>query len=265
MVIDTVAGAGAKLGYFYEHQGLASHTCRLLNVALSRAQDHLIVIADTQFLHSKLGHGSEAGRMLEHLERHAHKLSVEDLVPFRAAGDLAELPEDELARPAFFPARGPPRRQMGHRPRPSEHRYLLRLPRPAAGTEMARPAHSADPRRVQVTVHTRHQSEDPRRQALVRDLETAGCKIAIRDRMHEKVLIIDDRVLWHGSLNLLANIGPTDLMMRITDPTACQRVRHIVNGPGWNGPPAPGVRSAGRCGDGVRQRGGGAPLPPGQL
>lgn len=229
VVIDTVAGAGAKLGYFYEHQGLASHTCRLLNVALSRAQDHLIVIADTQFLHSKLGHGSEAGRMLEHLERHAHKLSVDDLVPFRAAGDLAELPEDELARPAFFPADEVPRAvewdiDRAHQsidlfcafldPQPVRKWLGLLTPRIRAG--------------VQVTVHTRDQSEDPRRQALVRDLETAGCKIAVRDRMHEKVLIIDDRVLWHGSLNLLANIGPTDLMMRITDPTACQRVRHIV-------------------------------------
>jgi hypothetical protein len=41
-------------------------------------------------------------------------------------------------------------------------------------------------------------------------------------------MIFDDTVLWHGSLNLLAHSGSTDLMMRITDPTACERVRHIV-------------------------------------
>ncbi|AXB48372.1 hypothetical protein A4R43_09230 [Amycolatopsis albispora] len=46
--------------------------------------------------------------------------------------------------------------------------------------------------------------------------------------MHEKVVIIDDEVLWHGSLNLLAGTGLTDLMMRITDPGACERVRRIV-------------------------------------
>ncbi|MEW9556530.1 AAA domain-containing protein [Nonomuraea sp. NPDC050783] len=229
VVIDTVAGAGSKLGYFYEDLGLASHTCRLLNVALSRAQDHLIVVADTQFLRSNLRPGSEAGRMLDHLERHAHRLPVDDLVPFRAAGDLANLPEDELARPAFFPADEVPRavewdidRARGSidifcaflDPRPVR-RWLGRLtPRIQAG--------------VQVTVHTRDQSEDPRRQSLVRDLEMAGCRLVVRERMHEKVLIIDDNVLWHGSLNLLANIGPTELMMRITDPTACRRVRHIV-------------------------------------
>ncbi|OLZ52298.1 hypothetical protein BS330_24925 [Amycolatopsis keratiniphila subsp. nogabecina] len=46
--------------------------------------------------------------------------------------------------------------------------------------------------------------------------------------MHEKVMIVDETVLWHGSLNLLANTGPTDLMMRITDASACKRVRRIM-------------------------------------
>ncbi len=50
----------------------------------------------------------------------------------------------------------------------------------------------------------------------------------MRERMHEKVLIVDDELLWHGSLNLLASDGPTDLMMRWADREACQRVRRIV-------------------------------------
>ncbi|MFF4645179.1 DUF5710 domain-containing protein [Streptomyces sp. NPDC001389] len=56
----------------------------------------------------------------------------------------------------------------------------------------------------------------------------AGCGVEFRDRMHEKVLILDGAVLWHGSKNLLANIGPTDLMMRCTDPASCERVRRLV-------------------------------------
>jgi hypothetical protein len=104
VIIDTVAGAGDRLGYFYEGTGLSSHTCRLLNVALSRAQDHLVVVADLDFLHRKLDASGEAARMLAFLEGNAQRLSVDDLVPFRSADDLAGLNEDELARPAFFPA-----------------------------------------------------------------------------------------------------------------------------------------------------------------
>jgi hypothetical protein len=63
---------------------------------------------------------------------------------------------------------------------------------------------------------------------LAQTLQSAGCQVSARDRMHEKVMIVDDTVLWHGSLNLLAHSGSTDLMMRVTDPTSCERVRHIV-------------------------------------
>ncbi|GAA4148220.1 AAA domain-containing protein [Actinomadura keratinilytica] len=104
VVIDTVAGAGRQLGYFYQDVGLSSRTCRLLNVALSRAQDHLVVVANVAFLRRELRADSEAARMLDHLERHAQRLPVEDLVPVRSAADLGELDEEELARPAFFPA-----------------------------------------------------------------------------------------------------------------------------------------------------------------
>ncbi|WP_416485824.1 DUF5710 domain-containing protein [Streptomyces sp. CL12] len=67
-----------------------------------------------------------------------------------------------------------------------------------------------------------------RHRELVGQLEAVGCRVEFRDRMHEKVLILDGSVLWHGSKNLLANIGPTDLMMRYTDPASCDRVRRLM-------------------------------------
>ncbi|MFB6479669.1 DUF5710 domain-containing protein [Streptomyces virginiae] len=87
---------------------------------------------------------------------------------------------------------------------------------------------------IQVTVFTRppEEQQEPSRVArhreLVQQLEAAGCRVEFRDRMHEKVLILDGAVLWHGSKNLLANIGPTDLMMRYTDPASCDRVRKLM-------------------------------------
>ncbi|MBB2912094.1 hypothetical protein FHS43_003374 [Streptosporangium becharense] len=230
VVIDTVAGAGDRLGYFYEGTGLSSSTCRLLNVALSRAQDHLVVVADTRFLHDNLSPGSEASRMLTHLERHAQILSVDDLVPFRGAADLAGLSEDDLARPAFFPADEVPLAVEWDikRAQRSIEIYCAFLD-PVPVGKWLRHLTPRIGEGVQVTIHTRDQADDPRRRDLVRELEAAGCLVAIRERMHEKVMIVDDTVLWHGSLNLLANTGATDLMMRITDPSSCRQVRHIVD------------------------------------
>lgn len=229
VVIDTGAGAGAKLGRFYEGTGLSSTTCRLLNVALSRAQDHLIVVADVEFLRAHLAPDSEATSMLEHLVVHAHRLPVDDLVPIRAASDLSGLSAEELARPAFFPADEVTRAvawDIEHAARSVEiycpfldptpvRQWLRRLePRIAAG--------------IRVTVHTRPPDDHPTAADLVDDLRQAGCEVSLRERMHEKVMIVDESVLWHGSLNLLARVGPTDLMMRITDASACARVRRIM-------------------------------------
>ena len=228
VVIDTVAGAGDKPGKFYEETGLSSTTCRLLNVALSRAQDHLVVVADVEFLQRKLSPGGEAARMIDHLVRHARRLPVDDLVPIRAAADLSGLSEEELSRPAFFPADEVPRAvtwDIEHATRSLEI-YCPFLDRRSVRTWLRQ----LEPRMadgIRVAVHTRP-PDDSVKAELVADLRKAGCEVSLRERMHEKVMILDDTVLWHGSLNLLANAGPTDLMMRITDPNACERVRRIM-------------------------------------
>jgi hypothetical protein len=44
-------------------------------------------------------------------------------------------------------------------------------------------------------------------------LEAMGCIVDTRYRMHEKAVLIDDRILWWGSLNTLSNAGNTGEMM----------------------------------------------------
>jgi hypothetical protein len=257
VVIDTVAGAGDRLGYFYEGFGLSSATCRLLNVALSRAQDHLVLVANTQFMHRKLSPASETARMLEYFEKHAQRLPVEELVPVRSAADLSGLAPEELARPAFFPADEVSRAvewDIAH-----AHRSIDIYCAFLAGTPVRYWLRRLEPRitaGVRVTVHTRQHEPGTKGADLVATLRSAGCQIEARERMHEKVLIVDDTVLWHGSLNLLAHGGSTDLMMRITDPTSCERVRRIVDRARMDRParswhPAPSRPEGARPADGV--------------
>ncbi|HET6359759.1 AAA domain-containing protein [Streptomyces sp.] len=235
VIFDTTAGSGTNPGYFYRGTGLSSQTCRLLNVALSRAQDHLVVLADLDHLREHLGVGSEALGMIDHLEAHAQIISLDQLIPVRDAAQLSTLSAEELARPAFFPADETPKAVQWD------------IERATRSIELYSPFLDRDPVRiwsallakriadgVQVTVTTRRPEEQTtdaaveRVQGLVDELRSAGCRIEFRERMHEKVMILDGAVLWHGSLNLLANKGPTDLMMRLTDPVACERVGHVI-------------------------------------
>ncbi|MFF0626867.1 AAA domain-containing protein [Streptomyces sp. NPDC004296] len=235
VVLDTAVGAGKDPGFFYQGSGLSSHTCRLLNVALSRAQDHLIVVADVDHLRKHLAPHSEARAMLDHLASHAQLMSADQLVPTRDAAQLSTLSEEELARPAFFPA--------------DEVYEAVEwdIARAATSIELYCPFLDPQPVRkwsallgqrvgegVRVIVYTRaaeEQREDAaaeRHQQRIDQLRSVGCEVDFRERMHEKVLILDGVVLWHGSLNLLANTGPTDLMMRFTDPESCERVSRVI-------------------------------------
>jgi len=235
VVLDTAVGAGRDPGWFYSGTGLSSHTCRLLNVALSRAQDHLIVVADVEHLRRHLPPGSEAGIMLDHLESRAQVLSADQLVPTREAAQLSALSEEELARPAFFPA--------------DEVHAAVKwdIARAVTGIDLYCPFLNPGPVRawsallrdrvdagVRVRVHTRSPDEqrstaDARAHSQrIEELRAAGCVVDFRERMHEKVLILDGTVLWHGSFNLLASTGPTDLMMRYTDPATCERVSRVI-------------------------------------
>jgi hypothetical protein len=200
----------------------------LLNVALSRAQDHLVVVANVDFMLKELQPGSEAIRMLHYLRSHAQLLPAEQLVPVRSAAELGGLDTDELARPAFFPA-DEVRRAVAwdiERAQHSVHIYCAFLAHNAV-RQWLRLLRELVARGVVITVHTRKEQETSKAK-LIEDLRHAGCELDFRERMHEKVLIVDERILWHGSLNLLAHSGSTDLMMRITDPVACQDVFHIV-------------------------------------
>ncbi|MEV6484221.1 AAA domain-containing protein [Streptomyces sp. NPDC051576] len=235
VVFDTAVGAGKDPGIFYRGTGLSSQTCRLLNVALSRAQDHLIVVADLEHLRKHLAPHSEARVMIDHLESHAQVMSADQLVPTREAAELSVLSEEELSRPAFFPA------DEVHKavewdierattsieiycpfldPAPVRKWSALLGDRARAGVKVVVRTRAADEQRDDAAAE-RHQQR-------IDQLRAAGCEVDFRERMHEKVLILDSTVLWHGSLNLLANTGPTDLMMRFTDPASCERVNRVI-------------------------------------
>jgi AAA domain-containing protein/uncharacterized protein DUF5710/phospholipase D-like protein len=227
IVFDTVAGAGANAGWFYSGSQLSSTTCRLLNVGLSRARDHLVVIADMDFLRRWLPNG-QARVMVDYLDRHAFKWPVDQLVPVREASELGSLSPQELARPAFFPADEVDRAVAWDidRAGKSVEIFCAFLNKTAIDRWLPRLSRRVTAG-IAVTVYTRPPEDDAVRTHVTR-LRNAGCQVELRERMHEKVLILDDEVLWHGSLNLLSHTGSRELMMRLTDNAACTRVRRIL-------------------------------------
>jgi ribosomal protein L37AE/L43A len=51
--------------------------------------------------------------------------------------------------------------------------------------------------------------------AAIRALEATGVDVESRAGMHEKIAMIDEKILWHGSLNILSHNNTKESMLRI--------------------------------------------------
>lgn len=73
---------------------------------------------------------------------------------------------------------------------------------------------------VQIVLITRHPISmwypEKVREALG-ELRELGVEVQFCARLHQKIAIIDNRIAWHGSLNLLCDNPSKDSMMRFTD------------------------------------------------
>lgn len=238
VVVDTVEGVGGNLGMFFKGLGFQSSTCRLTNVAISRAQHHVVVLANLDYLHRTLPPLSEFRIMLHQLEQHGIRLPVESLVPIRAASELALLGDEDRARPAFFPA-DEFRRAVEWELEHARHRveiFSAFLSTNTASFWISRLAAVRD-RGVPVTAYCRP-PDSPEGERLVERMRQAQLDVRFRPDMHEKVLVVDD-VLWHGSLNILQHQRSTELMMRFVSAEACKDVLRILEQakpirPAWN-------------------------------
>ena len=70
---------------------------------------------------------------------------------------------------------------------------------------------------VDVYAKPKHeQSENLQHQfdAVSRRLTLASVCLHVRPLMHEKIAIVDDAILWHGSLNILSHSGTSESMLR---------------------------------------------------
>jgi hypothetical protein len=89
--------------------------------------------------------------------------------------------------------------------------------------------HSLTARQVVIEVYSRprHQQPESLREhfgQVERGLQRAGVQFHVRPGMHEKVGVIDSRILWHGSLNILSHNDTRESMLRFESPELIQEV-----------------------------------------
>ncbi|MDQ5935154.1 MAG: hypothetical protein QG574_2460, partial [Cyanobacteriota bacterium erpe_2018_sw_21hr_WHONDRS-SW48-000092_B_bin.40] len=71
--------------------------------------------------------------------------------------------------------------------------------------------------------HARHMVQEA--EAVISQLQSLGVTVVQRSKIHQKIAIIDDRICWEGSLNLLSHNDTLEHMRRLEGPAIAEEVR----------------------------------------
>lgn len=197
-----------------------SQSERLLNVAVSRAQDKLILIGNLAYLTSELAPDELLLRMIDDFKEYGIQLAgdqfltypaevpdrtefEEKIATYRAEhfypafeSDLTNAKEDIAIVSAFVTAR-----------RVSKLEDTLR---------------KAVERQVSVRILTKPPEKqfdnEPMKTSAkegVQMLKDLGARVEFNPQTHEKICVIDNSIVWYGSLNILSQYESSESMMRI--------------------------------------------------
>ncbi|RMH37477.1 MAG: hypothetical protein D6690_02565 [Nitrospirae bacterium] len=241
MLLDLTDSLGSPLSRFLKARRIEEDGARLLNVAASRARHHLIVIANFDYLRGKGAEDACVRRLIEHFAKHGEALDIEELLSLgerewidalrKIVAPHFDLPEKGAGvfnEGSFYPAFS----QDLLRARQS----IIILSPFAKETGTARWAdvlRAALARGVRVRILTRPPGTFGGGDAkeVISALRSMGMTVDLREHMHEKIAIIDERILWHGSLNILSHRDTQESMLRFDSPAACQQLGRFLTTP----------------------------------
>lgn len=88
-------------------------------------------------------------------------------------------------------------------------------------------------RGTQITVNTRPPSEHDgkyisRAYESVQDMQSIGITVLYTVRHHRKIAIIDDEILWEGSLNILSQSDSCELMRRSVSSSLVRQMKEYI-------------------------------------
>ena len=237
MVIDVPDSLGERYVSLFAQAGSPEDAgAKLFNVAVSRAEEHIIFIANLNFLDAKLPADAFLRGLLHEASTRGRIVDVRDvLAMWPIADDLQRVgrpfaldPEtlrSGLFRQADFDAVCGADIEQATKG-VAIYSGFVTPQRVAAYESLFR-------RKLLEGVKIRCVTRPPARNGSIPadvgrealdGLEAMGCIVNTRWDIHEKVVIIDDEIIWFGSLNPLSHTNRTDEMMaRVTGkPAALQ-------------------------------------------
>lgn len=248
MLLDLTDSLGARLSRFLRATRIEEEGARLLNVAVSRARRHVILLGNFEYLRTKAPRNGFVRRLVDHFEERGEALDLDALLPLAERDwidglhrvlpptfDLPEAAAGAFTEGTFYPA------FLKDLARVRESIVIFSPFATEGGTaRWVDSLRAALARGVRVRILTRPPKEfgggsTDEVANLIQALRGLGITVDLRARMHEKIAILDGRILWHGSLNILSHRDTHESMLRLESAAACQQLSRFVSAPAGRG------------------------------
>ncbi|OPX93691.1 MAG: DNA topoisomerase I [Pelotomaculum sp. PtaB.Bin104] len=238
IILDCVEGPGVPNWSMLDDQRPDSDARLLLNVAITRAKCKVFLIAHKEHLHTSLKKESIIVRIIDIFNNEGLEISSEDLIDNYLVADFEKWastaigPEkrfdasdsDFYTEKNFWPA-------FLNDMRSVEESLIIMSP----FVSLRRTGKLMDffrvllRRGVTVRIYTRPPSQQSgslseHAEQVINQFENLGAKVIQRKGMHQKIAIIDNKIAWEGSLNILSHKDTQEHMRRFEGENAAQEV-----------------------------------------
>lgn len=218
-------GGAWNLGQFVQGIPPEHIGARLINVAISRARHRLILLANLTYLDRKLPSSSLLRSVLFDMQQSGRVLRGNDVLALRPIerdlkGLLGHLPFEEMVQTFGIFDEAAFERALEHDVREAKQSVVIfsGYVTPARVGKLGDLFRAKIREGVKIRCVTRPPQTNgsiPREQGreALNMLEGIGVTVDCRAKIHQKVCLIDNRIVWLGSLNALSHAGRSDETM----------------------------------------------------
>lgn len=229
IIFDSCEGTGLKVAPMLAETMPDSDARKLLNVAFTRAQNRFYFIGHTKHLLSDVHKDAVLRGIIHHLYEKAEIIDSEKLVDNYFTTDFEKWAEEILVTPK-------------HRQQPisgdlfTERNFWAQFCQDLIGVKdrliilspflavrrssvLMNYFKSMRDRGIDIKIFTRPKNQQTGKMIeqadiVIEQLRSIGCKVIEKQSMHQKVAILDNTVLWEGSLNILSHQESGEQMRR---------------------------------------------------
>jgi hypothetical protein len=243
ILIDLTDSFGCRPSKFITARNIDEDGARLLNVALSRAKHTIVLLANFEYLRKRLSRSSIVRKILETFQQKGQALEAEELFklgpedwssvlrgPRGSSMNLDSTSTGLFDEGTFYDA-------FGEDIKAAQESIVIFSPfvTPSGTSRWVDVLRAKREQGVRVRIVTKPPNEmgnmGEECEEVVKELDKLGFVVDVRARLHEKFAVIDETVVWHGSLNILSHRDTSESMFRLPSAVLCTQLIRLNSPP----------------------------------